>query len=141
MTVLAHMAVGGAVGSFAEGRGFPFALGLLSHVPLDVIPHYEFEKMWLEAAVVVAALGGMILAGYGGTGIFWGALGAVVPDLENLLWRLGILPGRWKMFPGHARWLRRVIPHGRSLSARHVWWQVALVCLSLGVVLRRLPRG
>lgn len=138
MTVLAHMAVGGALGSFVDGRGVPFALGLGSHILLDVIPHYEFEKIWVEAAIVVGVLGTMIAIGLGGSGVFWGAVGGVLPDIENLLWKQGVLPGRWKMFPGHNRRLRRFVPHGRALPVRHAWWQAGITAASVLVAVRGL---
>jgi hypothetical protein len=140
VTVLAHMAVGGALGSLVDGRAAPFALGLGSHILLDVIPHYEFEKIWIEAAIVAGVLGTMIATGHGGTGVFWGALGGVLPDIENLLWKQGILPGRWKVFPGHNRRLRRFLPHGRALPTRHAWWQAALVAAGVFVAVRGLLR-
>jgi hypothetical protein len=135
------MAVGGALGSLVGGRGAPFALGLGSHIVLDVIPHYEFEKIWIEAAIVVCVLGTMIAAGHGGTGVFWGALGGVLPDVENLLWKQGILPGRWKVFPGHNRRLRKFIPHGRSLPVRHAWWQAGLIAVSAFAAVRGIVRA
>jgi len=141
VTVLAHMAVGGALGSLVDGRAAPFALGLGSHILLDVIPHYEFEKIWIEAAIVVGVLGTMIAAGFAGSAVFWGALGGVIPDIENLLWRQGVLPGRWKMFPGHSRRLWRFLPHGRALPVRHAWWQAGLVAACAFVAVRGLLRA
>jgi hypothetical protein len=132
------MAVGGALGSLVDGRAVPFALGLGSHILLDVIPHYEFEKIWVEAAIGVVVLGTMIALGHGDTAVFWGALGGIVPDIENLLWRRGILPERWKVFPGHNRRLRRLVRHGRSLPIRHAWWQAGLVAASVFVAVRGL---
>lgn len=140
MTVLAHMAVGGAIGSLVDGRAVPFALGLGSHVALDVIPHYEFDKLWAEAGIVIGVLGAMVALGYGGTAVFWGAVGGVVPDIENLLWRQGIIPGRWKMFPGHNRRLRRFIPHGRALPVRHAWWQACVIAAAATVAVWGLLR-
>lgn len=137
MTVLAHMVVGGAVGSLVGGRGIALAAGLASHVPLDIVPHYEFDKMWLEAAFAAALLGGIVVTGHAGTGLFWGAIGAAVPDLENLFWRLGILPGSWKIFPGHSRKYGRFLRHGRSLGVGHVWWQVAVGAAAVAVIALR----
>jgi hypothetical protein len=134
VTALTHMAVGGAVGSLAGGRGAAFGLGMLSHIPLDVMPHYEFEKMWLEVAAVAAFFGTMIVTGHAGSGIFWGALGAVLPDMENLLWRLGIIPDQGKVFPGHSRRFARFLPHGRALGVRHAWWQGAIVASAVAVM-------
>ncbi len=136
MTVLTHMAVGGAVGSLVEGRGLSFGLGLASHIPLDVIPHYEFEKMWLEVALVAAFFGALLATGRAGTGLFWGALGAVLPDLENLLWRLGLLPDERKVLPGHSRRFGRLLPHGRALGVRHAWWQGLIVVICAVIIAR-----
>ncbi|MCK4510847.1 hypothetical protein KAW64_03865, partial [bacterium] len=96
--------------------------------------HYEFEKMWVEVAVVSAVFAAMLAAGMGRTGIFWGAVGAVVPDIENLLWKVGILPRERKIFPGHSPRLSKIFPHGRSLGPRHALTQVAMVCASAAVV-------
>ncbi|MBD3368342.1 MAG: hypothetical protein GF405_09280 [Candidatus Eisenbacteria bacterium] len=126
MTVLTHMAVGAAAGSFVEGRLSAAALGAAIHVPLDLIPHYEFQKLWLEVVIVAAAFGAMLVAGLWRAPVFWGAAGAILPDVENLLWRLGILPGHRKVFPGHSEKLARWLPHGRELPVRHAWWQAVL---------------
>ena len=116
MTVLAHMVVGGAVGSLVDGRGAALAAGVVSHVPLDVVPHYEFDKMWLEAAIAALLLGGLVVTGHAGSGLFWGAVGAAAPDLENLFWRLGVLPENRKVFPGHTRRYGSFLSHGKSLG-------------------------
>lgn len=134
MTVITHLAVGAAVGTLTDGRGIAFLLGLASHIPLDILPHYEFEKLWVEIAAVAVVLGTMLALGMGGTGIFWGAAGAIVPDLENLLWRLRIMPGERKVFPGHAPRFSKIFPHGRTLGPRHALTQIAIICLSAFVV-------
>lgn len=141
MTVITHLAVGAAAGSFTDNAAGAALLGLVSHVPLDILPHYEFEKMWVEVAVVVAVFAAMLAAGMGRTGIFWGAVGAVVPDIENLLWRLGILPDERKVFPGHSPRLYRFFPHGRTLGPRHALTQIALVCASLVVIVMSMRSG
>jgi hypothetical protein len=141
LTVITHMAVGAAVGSFMESEGAAAVLGLVSHVPLDVMPHYEFQKLWVELTAVVLVFGGLLLAGMGATAIFWGALGAVVPDLENLAWRLGILPGRLKVFPGHSARFSRILPHGRALGPRHAFTQIALVVACVVIVALRMRAG
>jgi hypothetical protein len=141
LTVITHMAVGAAAGSFVENEGAAALLGLLSHVPLDLVPHYEFEKLWVEVVAVIVFFGGMLLAGLGGTTVFWGALGAAVPDIENLAWRLGILPGRLKVFPGHSERLSRVLRHGRALSPKHALTQIAIVSVCIVIVALRSRAG
>ncbi len=134
MTAITHLAVGAAAGSFTDNAAGAAALGLLSHVPLDILPHYEFDRMWVEVAVVVAVFAAMLAAGMARTGVFWGAVGAVVPDIENLLWRAGVLPDERKVFPGHSPRLAGIFPHGRTLGPRHALTQVAIVCASIVVV-------
>ena len=141
MTVITHMAVGAAAGSFTGSPAGAALLGLVSHVPLDVLPHYEFEKTWVEVVTVSAIFVAMLAAGMGRTGIFWGAVGAVVPDIENLLWRVGVLPREKKVFPGHSPRLSRIFPHGRSLGPRHALTQVAIVCASVAVVFLSMRSG
>ena len=141
MTVVTHMAVGAAVGTVTDNAAGAALLGLVSHVPLDVLPHYEFEKMWLEVVVVLGVFGAMLAAGLGTSGIFWGALGATLPDVENLLWRLGVIPDQRKVFPGHSLKLRRFFPHGRTLGPRHALTQVALIAASVAIVVISLRSG
>jgi len=138
VTVLAHMAVGAAAGSLVGGRGAAFGLGVVSHVALDIIPHYEFERIWIEVSAVLLFFGTMLVLGQGASPIFWGALGAVLPDTENFLWRMGLIPGSRKCFPGHSKRLSRWLPHGRSLAVRYAWWQVAIVGAAALVVLWKM---
>jgi hypothetical protein len=135
------MAVGAAAGSFIGNQGAAALLGAASHVVLDVLPHYEFEKIWVELVAVVAVLGGLLLAGMGGSGLFWGALGAAAPDAENMAWRLGLLPGRLKVFPGHSERLSGLLPHGRALPRRHAFTQIALITVCAVVVALRVRAG
>jgi hypothetical protein len=141
LTVITHMAVGAAAGSFLEHPVAAAAVGAGTHVVLDVLPHYEFEKLWVELAAVITVLGGLLLAGLGGTGLFWGVVGAAVPDAENLAWRMGLLPGRFKVFPGHTDRLSRVLPHGRALPPRHALTQVALITACVAIVALRMRAG
>jgi hypothetical protein len=131
VTVITHMAVGAAVGSLVDGRGSAFLLGLATHVPLDIVPHYEFERMWVEAGIVAGVVFVMLALGMGNTAIFWGVLGAAAPDVENLLWRSGVIPDGKKVFPGHSSRLSKYFPHGRALGGRHAWTQVAIVCAAV----------
>lgn len=141
MTVITHMAVGAAMGTLTDNGAAAGLLGLASHVPLDVFPHYEFEKLWVEVAVVTAVFVAMLAGGLAGTGIFWGALGAALPDVENLLWRAGILPEERKLFPGHNPRLARFFPHGRTLGPAHALTQVAMICVSVAVVAVSIRSG
>jgi len=91
MSGVTHAAVGAALGATLNNPLPAFAVGAVSHLVLDALPHNEWFPVWLEVAFSVAALGllGLFsLSTY--PGMFWGALGAVTPDMEIVvltLWR------------------------------------------------------
>jgi hypothetical protein len=59
---------------------------------------------------------------------FWGAIGGVLPDTENGLHLLGLVPERAKVFPTH----NGLLPHGRPI--RSLINQVLLGALALCVL-------
>jgi hypothetical protein len=113
MTTITHTAVGGALGSLGLGPFASFAVGFGSHLPLDLVPHWDIKQTWVDTLLTVAALGAILLV-QGGSPVFWGAAGGALPDLEHLL------PLPRKYFPGHGA------HHGRALGVRHAWWQGVL---------------
>jgi len=129
MCSVTHVAVGALIGSFFGNSLASFFVGMVSHIPLDVIPHLDFENMWVDAALTVALLAG-VLAVFGFSPVFFGALGAVAPDLENLLWRIGVLPEERKVFPTHSG----LIKHGATRPAKGLWASVALAAVSVAIV-------
>ncbi|MGD9401765.1 MAG: hypothetical protein PVF95_05800 [bacterium] len=129
MCSVTHVAVGALVGSFFGSSLASFLVGLASHIPLDIIPHLDFENLWVDAALTVALLLGVLVM-FGFSPVFFGALGAVAPDLENLLWRLGVLPEERKIFPTHSGLLK----HGTTRSARGFWPSLAMVAVSVAIV-------
>ena len=134
------MAVGALIGSLVNNHLAAFALGFLSHLPLDVIPHFDFKDYRIDALLTVAMLGGLLLAA-GFSPVLLAALGAVVPDFENLLWKMGIINEKRKIFPTHSG----MIEHGRALTGG-VPAEIAVSAFSvaaavLAVVLRGMLRG
>jgi hypothetical protein len=109
MCSVTHVAVGALLGGILDNRLYAFVAGFLSHIPLDAVPHIDFEDFRIDAAMSVVLLGG-ILAFSGFSPVFLGALGAVAPDFENLLWKTGIIEERSKIFPTHSGMIR----HGRA---------------------------
>ena len=139
MYSVTHAAVGGALGAALEvgigaggsvpvgglgWGGVAFAVGIVSHAALDALPHHDLKDVRLDVGLTLGALAGLAAAGHLGTAVFWGALGAVVPDLEILFWRLGWIEERHWVFPSH----NGRIPHGRALGRRWILPQ-ALVAL------------
>ena len=129
MCSVTHVAVGALIGSFFGNSLASFLVGLVSHIPLDAVPHFDFENLWVDAALTVALLAA-VLAVFGFSPVFFGALGAVAPDLENLLWRLGILPEERKIFPTHSG----LIKHGTAKPARGWLTGIAMVVVSVAMV-------
>ncbi|MFH1277659.1 MAG: hypothetical protein ABIK65_04710 [Candidatus Eisenbacteria bacterium] len=122
MTTITHAAVGGMIGSFGLGAPASFLLGTASHLPLDLVPHWDFKQTWIDTILTLSGLAAL-LAFTGPSGVFWGAAGAALPDLEHLL------PLRRKYFPGHGK------THGRALPGRFLAVQGAIILVSLGKIL------
>ena len=123
MTTIAHTAVGGVAGSLGLGSSLSFLLGTASHLPLDLIPHWDLKKIWIDAIITIAALAGLLVL-YGPSPVFWGAVGGALPDLEHLF------PLSRKYFPGHGK------RHGRSLGRGNAVLQTVLSVVCFLVVVR-----
>jgi hypothetical protein len=121
MCIFTHVAAGACAGYLAPAPFLAPVFGLGSHIALDVIPHHDFETISLEllfGAVVFAALA---VGGAGSTAVLLGAAFAVLPDLENLFWKLGAITEADKSFPGHVG----IVPHGRSAGYGNLIGQIA----------------
>lgn len=135
MCVFTHFAAGALAGSLVPVAAVAPFIGLGSHLLLDVLPHRDFENyrieivLWLAAMAALLAGGGMTLA------ILLGGLAAVLPDLENLLWKLGLIRDGQKIFPGHRPGLIR---HGREAGAGSLVLQVVF---SVAVIAYLIGRG
>ncbi len=118
MSVYAHVAMGAALGSMAPGAGWAFVLGAASHVPADVVSHYDFSGWKVELALACAALALCVWFRGFNAAVILGALGAALPDAENLVAATGFVRTRRRLVPGHTRFLR----HGGTRPA----WDIAL---------------
>ncbi len=129
MCSVTHVAAGAVIGSLLGSSPAAFFVGMASHIPLDVIPHLDFENLWVDAALTIALLAAVLLL-FGLSPVFFGALGSVAPDFENLLWRMGVLPEERKIFPTHSGLIR----HGRARPARGFWAGAAMAAVSFAIV-------
>jgi hypothetical protein len=127
-----HIIVGALAGSAAPHVALAPVFGLGSHIVLDVVPHYDFEKVGTELFLGGAALLMLGLLGVLDVNAFLGGLFGALPDLENLLWKWGILPEEKKIFPSHSG----VIPHGREVGPRNLILQTILAGLSVVIMVR-----
>jgi hypothetical protein len=128
--VALHVASGAAIGAAAGSRGRAAALGLLSHLAGDVVPHDDLPHGF-EAASGVAAF--LLLAAARGPldPATVGAAAASAPDLEHVLRRPGSRAR--KLFPSHR--------YGPLHQANGLPGGVQLVVAGavLGALLRRRP--
>lgn len=85
MIATPHMLVGAAVALNARSVKGGLALGILSHLALDAVPHSEYRLGALGGLVLAADLTGGALAvcklSDGSEVVLAGALGGVVPDI------------------------------------------------------------
>jgi hypothetical protein len=124
--VAVHALTGAAFSRLCRTRRQAFALGFVSHVVCDAIPHRDLEVPH-EACLLSGALA--VVAGLRGMSSkeFAGAVGAAVPDIENLVGRLLDIPDEKLLLPTHnAR-------HGRRTAGFGL--QVALAGVAVGVLL------
>ncbi|MDQ7793829.1 MAG: hypothetical protein RDU89_05375 [bacterium] len=144
MVLVAHAAVGGALGASAGRRSPAWSplwvagWALLSHVILDAIPHWDnlFALGWLIADLAAALAVAAIIARLARTPgrVFWGAFLACLPDLEHLLvgW---LLPQR--IFLSHLPWF----PHGQAALVPGVLTQLLVVIMAIAFVARQRAAG
>ena len=129
MCSVAHVAAGALIGSVLDSRLAALAIGLASHIPLDIIPHIDFKDFRIDAVVTIGLLGGILVVS-GLSPVFFGALGAVAPDFENLLWNTGIIREKDKIFPTHSGLLR----HGQAKASSGATTEIIMSVFSVGIV-------
>ncbi len=135
MCIFTHFAAGAFVGSFAPYPVVAPLLGLGSHILLDVLPHYDFESMKLEIIFGFVALAVLLSGGVFSFVVIAGGLAGVLPDLENLLWKTGVIGENRKIFPGH----RGFIQHGPRAGFVNLGLQVAASAAVLFFLVWRNP--
>ncbi len=119
MCLFTHFAAGALAGGLTGQPGWAVLAGLASHVVLDVLPHYDFPDWRVEIAGGAATLVLLVLLPFGSLAALLGGLAGMLPDLENLLQKLGKLERRHFVFPSHTG----LVPHGRECSPRNLVWQ------------------
>jgi hypothetical protein len=126
MICAVHALIGATVARLCRTRAQALLAGAASHLVSDMLPHRDLG-IPKEAALLGGALALVVGARGADSREFAGALGAALPDLENLIGRvLGIPDGRL-LFPTHRWW------HGRSI--RSVRAQVSLAAVGAACLL------
>jgi hypothetical protein len=124
MMAAVHALLGGAVGRYTCRPTQALLGGALSHLLADLAPHKDYP-LPIELPAMLSALGFLALWHGARSPAFLGALGGVLPDMENGLWLLGVVPEEAKLFPTHSG----LLPHGRPI--RSIGNQVLLAAIAL----------
>jgi hypothetical protein len=133
VSVFTHFAAGALAGALIPNPVAAPFVGLGSHLLLDVIPHKDFEDYRIEIALWIISMIILFAGGAHSAAIVLCSLFAVLPDLENLLWKTGKIHDSQKIFPGHRKGLIR---HGRETGA----WSIVLQIVFTGVVIAWMVR-
>ncbi|MCR4426208.1 MAG: hypothetical protein NUW23_08495 [Firmicutes bacterium] len=136
MTATVHACLGACAARVTRDPALAFALGLVSHCALDMVPHSDYQKpAWAVLDIVTAAvlIAGCWNSGFGSRAAVAGTIGAVLPDVEVVLSHLsgGNVTG---VFPTHSGFL----PHGKMRGPAAFLVQAAVgasaLAMALGVV-------
>lgn len=133
MMAVAHALVGAAVGHVIGDRRVALAAGVGSHLVGDLIPHRDYP-LPVELPLLLGALALLACRHGSFSPAFWGAIGGVLPDIENGLHLLGVIPERAKVFPTHSG----LFPHGRPI--RSIVNQLFLAGAALWLLRAARPR-
>lgn len=134
MIAAVHALTGAALGRLCRNHAQAFLVGLASHAAADLLPHRDLE-IPAEAVLLAGAAG--LLGSLRGphSREFAGAVGAVLPDAENLVGRLLGIPDSKLLWPTHRRY------HGREANGFTGQAVLALACLALVAAPRGAPVG
>jgi hypothetical protein len=135
LCVFSHIAAGALVGALSPTTYLAPVFGLSSHVVLDVVPHADIDNMKLEMFLGTIAFLVIIVGGVGSPPVILGAVFGVLPDIENLLWKLGKIRDDQKIFPGHNDVF---IKHGRETG---VWSLYLQAFVSVAILSFLIWRG
>jgi hypothetical protein len=133
LCLFTHVAAGAIVGALAPTPYLAPFFGLASHVALDVLPHRDIDEMRYELLFAALAVAALAVGGVLSLTVSLGVAFALIPDIENLLWKLGVIRDDQKIFPGH----RKLIPHGMVLGRSNLIVQAAASVLAIALLIRR----
>lgn len=133
MCLFTHVAAGAVAGALAPAPYLAPLFALGSHIVLDIMPHYDIDRMRYEVFLAAVAVAVIAVGHALSLKVFLGVAFGVLPDFENLLWKLGVIRDDQKIFPGH----RKFIPHGMVLGATNLVFQAAVSAAAITYVIRR----
>lgn len=123
MIVGVHALMGAALGGVCRSRTQALLAGAASHLAGDALPHRDLEVPE-EALLLGVALGVIALKCGWDSREFAGAVGAALPDVENLVARVLDLPESQLVLPTHRG------QHGRETKGFGGQILLSLGCLA-----------
>ena len=122
MCLFTHFAAGALAGGLTGNIWIAAVAGATSHAVLDALPHYDHPDWRVELSGGVGSLILLLLLPFVSAPAVVGGVFGVLPDLENLLQKLGKMRRDQFVFPSHTGLIR----HGRTLQPASIVWQIAL---------------
>jgi hypothetical protein len=86
----------------------------------------------MEILFGVLISGVLVIGGARSLSVLLGAGFAVLPDLENLLWKTGVIGDDQKIFPGHVG----IIRHGREAGMLNLFIQIIASVAMVALLIR-----
>ena len=133
MCLFTHVAAGAIAGALAPTPYLAPVFALVSHVLLDIMPHYDIDKMRYELFLASVAIAAIAIGQALSLKVILGIAFGILPDFENLLWKRGLIRDDQKIFPGH----RKFIPHGIVVGAANLYLQAAVSAAAITFLIRR----
>lgn len=100
MTATAHVAIGAGLGGLIRDPAKAFIAGVISHHFADSVNHKEAPPS-LDGPMAVGILLFLRIRYGRRSPQYWGALGAIIPDLEHVLREIGLLKTNRRFFTSH----------------------------------------
>lgn len=146
MFVVAHAAAGSVIGSVVstdKPKGWTRLIlyAVLSHIVLDLVPHWDYTPrlVWIALDLLASLFVITIVIFIAHTSkwpVIVGSLAATAPDLDVLFVHLGILES--KFFVSHLSWF----PHGELAAPWGIIIQILFIMGCIGfIVLRFAKKG
>ena len=133
MCLFTHVAAGAVAGALSPTPYVAPLFALGSHILLDIIPHYDIDKMRYELLLAVIAGAAIVVGRALSLKVVLGIAFGLLPDVENLLWKRGLIRDNQKIFPGHGTFL----PHGMVAGAANLCLQFAFSVVAIAFLIRR----
>ncbi len=95
-----HAFIGAGLGTICNTKSGAFLSGIVSHLAADMLPHNDYPPK-VELPMVTGALA--LIGAWKGfdSKEFWGALGAIAPDIEHGLLVAGLIKQEQEIYPTH----------------------------------------